>query len=152
MSCTGELVMAVLADPGHGRRLGSVFAGLVGEPDLVSDGGHGRIEHAVVVEVDLPAVCVEVSPLAFDVDVRDAAVLGLDVGLHVRAQAASVILELPARGAERIPDRDVEILVCAVERMVASPSPLPNRSRGRERSTRTPSPSSNRSLPVSSPR
>src|SRR5215510_7843603 len=62
-SRTGQLVMTVHADPGHGARLRSLFSGLLGEPDLVSDGRHGVVDHAVVVEVDLPAIRVEVSPL-----------------------------------------------------------------------------------------
>lgn len=113
-------MVAVLADPGHRRGLRTLDAGLIGEPDLVADGELGVIEHAVAVEVDLSTVCVEVSPLAFDVDVRHTAMLGFDVGLDVCALATGVILQLPARGAERVADGHVEILVRSVERMITA--------------------------------
>ena len=113
--------MTVRADPRHRRGLRPFVAELLGEPDLVADGEPVVIiEHAVAMEVDLASIGREVAPLTLDVDVRHAGVRRLDVRLHVSTQTLRVIRELPPRGPERIADRHVGVLVCAVERVIAA--------------------------------
>lgn len=100
-------MVAVLADRNHRRRLRALDAGLLGEANFVANRERCTVDHAVAVEVDLPAIRVEVSPLAFDVEIGHATMLRLDMGLDVCALAAGVVLELPASSAEGIADRDV---------------------------------------------
>ena len=113
--------MPVFADANDRRHLRSLVAALLGEPHLVPDGELlALVEHAVAVEVELPPSGFEIAPLAFGVEIRHAAVIGLDVRFHVLALATHVILELAARGAKRVANRDVRILVRAVERMIVA--------------------------------
>jgi hypothetical protein len=118
-SCVRELVMSVLADARHRRRLGTFVPGLFGEPHFVTNGEMIR-EDAVVMEIDPAPLGLEIPPLALDVEISDAAVLRLDAGLDVLALLPDVILELPPRGMKRIPDRHVDILVRAVEGMIVA--------------------------------
>lgn len=124
--------MPVFADAGDRRHLWPLVAAFFREPHLIADGKLlPLIEHAVAVEVELPPSGVEIPPLAFGVDVGHAAVLGLDAGLHVLALATCMILELPPRRMECIPDRDVDILVRAVKRMIAADDDVGPRDRKR---------------------
>src|SRR5659263_16054 len=98
--------------------LGSFLSGLFVEPDPVPrlEPIEVAVHHAVPVEVDLPAIVrLDESAIHRRLQPDDAPAGHFLVDLDVAVAAPHVILEATARRVERIPYRDVDILMGVVE-------------------------------------
>ena len=109
----------VLADGGHGARLGALGAFAVGDDDadLVADFElrEAAVGHAVLVKVDLaPVRHLDEAVALGGEQARHLAVRRHRVGLDLAADLARVVFELARRRVEGVADGHVDVLVGVV--------------------------------------
>lgn len=119
----------VLAEHNHGACLqaSGAFGALRDKTYLVTDAElfKAAVRDTVTVKVDLAAVNRgDEAAILIGKQARNAPVVGDRVQLHLAAPLANMVFEQPADGIERVPNRDIGVLMRMMGRRVAADDDL----------------------------